>query len=74
MNEKCFALKNGKCRALEGNCPGYAACKFYKPKWKLEKEQKQANRKLSALTMERQQHIADLYFKGRMPWRENENE
>ena len=32
------------------------------------------NARLRALPMERQQEIADKYFKGAMPWRECENE
>ncbi len=69
MNEKCFAMKNGQCRALTGNCPGQAACKFYKPRWKLEKEQRLINRRLCGLPMEKQMQIADKYFSGEMPWR-----
>lgn len=67
-------MKNGGCRALDGNCPGYAACGFYKPCWKYEKDQRMAYGKLRALPMDRQQEIADKYFKGAMPWRGNENE
>ena len=75
MNERCFAMqRGGKCRALTVNCPGYAACGFYKPRWKYEKDQRMAYTKLRALPMDRQQEIADKYFKGAMPWRENENE
>lgn len=33
-----------------------------------------AYEKLRDLPMEQQQDIADKYFKGAMPWRENENE
>ena len=40
MNEKCFAMHWGECSALKVNCPGYQACKFYKPRWALEKEQR----------------------------------
>lgn len=69
MNEKCFALqRNGKCRAVDGNCPGHAACAFYKPRWKFEKDQRLAYCKLAALPGERQREIADKYYGGRMPW------
>lgn len=73
MNEKCFGMNRGSCKVLTCNCPGYAKCAFYKPRWKAEKDQRLANAKLRALPMERQQVIADAYFKGKMPWR-NENE
>lgn len=66
--------RGGRCRALDGNCPGYAACRFYKPQWKQEKERRLVHARLRALPMERQQAIADKYYKGAMPWRENENE
>ena len=38
MDERCFAMHWGECSALKVNCPGYQACKFYKPRWALEKE------------------------------------
>lgn len=69
MNEKCFALqRNGKCRAVVGNCPGYGSCVFYKPRWKFEKEQRLALMKLSALPAEKQTIIADKYYGGKMLW------
>lgn len=71
MNEKCFALKNGRCRALEGNCPGYAACGFYRPRWKYELDQKKINVRLSRLPIQKQTEIADKYYKGNMPWRDD---
>lgn len=67
-------MKNGSCRALDGNCPGYAGCGFYKPRWKYEKDRRLMQVRLRALPLDRQQKIADKYFKGAMPWRENENE
>lgn len=67
-------MKYGSCRALDGNCPGYSGCGFYKPRWKYDKDQRMAYEKLRDLPMEQQQDIADKYFKGAMPWRENENE
>lgn len=74
MNEKCFAMKNGACRALVSNCPGYGVCGFYKPRWKYEKDRQLMNARLRVLPMDHQQEIADKYFKGAMPWRESENE
>lgn len=70
MNERCFAMRrrNG-CGALNGNCPGYAACGFYKPRWKQEREQNRINARLSRLPMEMQYAIAEKYFEGRMPWK-----
>ena len=69
MNEKCFAMNRGTCRALTCNCPGYAACGFYKPRWKLEKEQRLVNRRLSRMPIQKQMKIAEKYYKGEMPWR-----
>lgn len=68
MNERCFAMKCGECRVLDSKCPGYAACSFYKPKWKYEKDQRLAYVKLAALPFDRQTYIADKYFGGKMPW------
>ena len=69
MNERCFALQaTGRCRALDVNCPGHAACAFYKPRWKHEKDQQLAYCKIAALPVERQQSISQKYYKGLMPW------
>ena len=74
MNEKCFAMKkfmthSGNCLCLEGNCPGYAVCPFYKPVWKFQHDLEIKYAKLAALPERRQQHIAYKYYHGLMPWR-----
>ena len=74
MNERCFALKRvttrtGDCVCCEGGCPGYAACPFYKPMWKFERELERKYAKLSALPESKQLYIAQKYYKGLMPWR-----
>ena len=53
MNDKCFALRaRSTCSALRGNCPGCAACAFYKPKRQQEAEQRRANARLRRLPLE----------------------
>lgn len=69
MNEKCFAMNKGTCRVLTCNCPGYAACRFYKPRWKYEQDRKKTNLRLSRMPIQKQMEIADKYYKGNMPWR-----
>ena len=73
MNDRCFAMHRGRCSALKVNCPGYQACRFYKPRWALEKEQRRIDQRLIRLPMEQQERIAEKYFEGRMPWRGNEH-
>lgn len=71
MNEKCFALqRNGRCRAIDGNCPGPCICVFYKPIRRYEREMRLVYAKLSSLPVEKQMHIADKYYAGCMPWEE----
>lgn len=71
MNERCFAMRRGGlCGALSGQCPGYAACVFYKPTWKQEKELRMVDYRLNTLSEETQYSIAEKYFGGRMPWKE----
>ena len=53
---------------VDSNCPGHAACAFYKPRWKHEKDQQLAYCKIAALPVERQQSISQKYYKGLMPW------
>lgn len=62
--------KNGKCRAVIGNCPGYSSCVFYKPNWKYEKDLHTVYVKLSELSAERQRIIAAQYYGGKMLWEE----
>ncbi len=74
MNEKCFAMKKaatrkGNCACREGNCPGYAACPFYKPMWRFERDLELKYAKLTALPEITQRHIAYKYYRGLMPWR-----
>ncbi len=75
MNERCFAMSaRGKCATLiEGNCPGYARCAFYKPRWKHEHGIKAVYERLRQLPPYQQRSISDMYYKGKMPW-ESENE
>lgn len=71
MNEKCFALKRGsnECRVLLGNCPGHSRCKFYKPRWLLDKKRRAAFQRLRSLPLYKQEEIANKYYDGNMSWR-----
>lgn len=70
MNETCFGMKHfGKCSALIGRCPGYAACVFYKPIWKYEQDLRLADQRICRMPPEHQQYIADKYYQGNMPWK-----
>ena len=71
MDERCFAMHWGECSALKVHCPGRQACAFYKPRWLMEKEQRRIYRRLNCLPMERQAQIAEKYYDGEMPWRQN---
>lgn len=71
MNERCFAMQHGgQCGALKGRCPGYAGCGFYKPVWKQKKEVCRLRYRFRSLPEETQYTIAEKYFGGRMPWKE----
>ena len=74
MNEKCFAKKtvpsrSGDCICLDGNCPGYTQCPFYKPVWKFQHDTEKRYARLETLTEDMQRHISTTYYKGMMPWR-----
>jgi hypothetical protein len=74
MNERCFLLrrKDG-CGALSVKiCPGLGRCSFFRTRWAHEEDLEAANARLRALPEQVQQDIAWGYYKGRMPWRENE--
>jgi hypothetical protein len=54
VNEKCFAKKtvpsrSGDCICLDGNCPGYTQCPFYKPVWKFQHDTEKRYARLAAL-------------------------
>ena len=69
MNDRCHALqKNGKCRAIDGHCPGYELCAFYKPLKQYEQDQQLTYQRLAGLPKEQQDYIADRYYRGKMPW------
>lgn len=70
MNEKCFGMKpSGKCRILNGRCPGYGACAFYKPRWMYERDLRLAIQRISRMPLDRQRYLADKYYRGTMPWK-----
>ena len=73
MSEKCFGRrKKGKCGVLTVNCPGYAACKFYKPIWRWKQDEAKHARQLQRLPKETQEYIAVKYYGGQMPWDDTE--
>ena len=84
MNEKCFGLTasnkgNTVCSVREVNpgqgcpqCIGYANCPFYKPKWKQEKDLRNAYARIRTLPMATQRHISEKYYEGEMPWYSSE--
>lgn len=68
--EKCFAQrKSGRCAALIGVCPGYDQCSFYKTEEEYWRTKEDARQKLCALSVSKQQYIAEKYHRGAMPWR-----
>lgn len=76
MNERCFALKEKMghppfCACCEGNCPGHTACAFYKPVWRFQHEREKKYARLAALPEMMQEHIANKYYRGMMPWRKD---
>ena len=71
MNEKCFGLrKSRECTILAGGkCSGnYDLCPFYKPKWRYDKDRRQAFRHIAEKAPEKQRIISEKYYQGQMPW------
>ena len=60
------------CRALEGACPGFDDCLFYKNAKRHEADRLEAYKRLSMLPEKKQAHIALMYYRGKMPWRKND--
>ncbi len=80
ITERCFGFippeernkKNEVCKALEGACPGFATCPFYKSAKQYGADRREAYKRLSMLPGKRQEHIALMYYRGKMPWRKND--
>ena len=71
MDEKCFGTgKAGNCCVLSTeHCPGYDQCGFYKSRGQYQRDQELACRRLRTLPLAQQEHIADKYHGGQMPWK-----
>ncbi len=63
---------NENCRVLGGDCPGFDACPFYKSIEQHESDRLAAYKRLATLPEKKQYHIALMYYRGKMPWREND--
>lgn len=59
----CFALKYGKCVAL--NCTICEGCSFYKTKEQLKDELQNSKKRLKQLGKEEQMYIRDKYYGGK---------
>jgi len=70
MSEICFALRNGKCSVLNTEkCTG--KCSFYKTFEESKQDTIKVNKRLSSLDKSTQRHIADTYYKDKLPWLES---
>ncbi len=69
MNNRCFALsKNNRCRILTVyECTG-TDCPFYKTPEQATESRRKVNARLAGLDKAYQEHIADTYYRGKMPW------
>ena len=67
--ENCVSFLGGRgCKRLKvKTCIG-TDCSFYRDAVKEKMEQEKADARLRSLPAEVQQHIADKYYKGKMPW------
>lgn len=66
MEKKCFAYKNGKCKALRvKKCEGESCC-FFKTKTQAEEDQKKVFRRINSLDPATKRNIMDLYYGGKM--------
>jgi len=69
MENKCFALGgHNRCRILTVyECPG-SDCAFFKTPEQAAEARRKANARLASLDKDYQKHIADTYYRGKMPW------
>ena len=66
--EPCFAMKLGKCGAMEKGCPGYEVCPFYKTQAQSDADRRKAFYRIAGLPLPQQVYIADTYYNGKFPW------
>lgn len=69
MDNKCFALKGqNRCKILTvTKCTG-SSCPFFKTREHALESYNKANARLASLDKTHQRHIADTYYRGKMPW------
>ncbi len=74
MDERCFALTpTWTCLAIEtrahkNRCKGSMGCEFYKSEVAQAVASHAAMERIATLPDDQQQHIADKYYGGKMPW------
>ena len=66
---ECFANRNGaRCKIMQSEiCEGI--CSFFKTKKALKQDRTQAFIRLAGLPAEHQSCIAEKYFNGKQPWK-----
>lgn len=74
MDERCFALTPTQtCLAIEtgahkNRCKGSMGCAFYRCEAAHQASKQDAMERIATLPDDQQQHIADTYYGGKMPW------
>lgn len=64
MRTDCFAHKRNSCTALKvKQCEG---CSFYKTKEQFELDQQKALERIRSLDVEKQEHIFEKYYGGKL--------
>ncbi len=66
-DNQCFALKGGKCTALN-ICVCYGKCSFYKTEEEHERGRLAAFARIARLPYGEQYIIAEEYYSGAYPW------
>ena len=62
----CFASSPRRCKILTViNC---GSCSFFKTEAQQDADKASAHRRLAALDEAMQTHIAERYYRGKMPW------
>jgi len=73
MNISCFACVAGECLALDPAPCLYKRprpCPFFKTRARIDREQQWIYAQHAAKPAEQQRYIADKYYNGTMPWKE----
>ena len=76
--ETCFAYippeergrsSNYVCKAIDGGCPGFDKCSFYKPISKHILDVQKVYERINTFTPVQQIAIAEKHYDGKMPWK-----